>query len=95
VELVVDWTGFAFPKPGEVRFKGEEYEEFKRQIFERDNWMCRNLNCKSRRNLTVHHKIKRSKRRLDIPENCITLCVNCHDLVEAGKLNVKTGGLGN
>ncbi len=35
---MTEWKGFAFPKQGEVRLKGEEYEEFKHQIFERDNW---------------------------------------------------------
>ena len=90
---MTEWKRCAFPKQGEVRLKGEEYEEFKRQIFERDNWTCRNLNCRSRRNLTVHHMIKRSKQRLDTFRNCITLCVKCHDLVETGKLSIKTGGL--
>jgi len=92
---MTNWSGFAFPKQGEVRLEGEEYEEFKQQIFERDNWTCRNLNCRSRRNLTVHHLIKRSKLRLDIPSNAVTVCAFCHDLIEAGKLNIKTGGLGN
>lgn len=90
----IDWTGFACPKKGEVRLEGKEYEELRNQIFERDNWTCRNPNCRSHKNLTVHHKVKRSKLRLDVPENLITLCVECHDLVEAGKLVIETGGLG-
>lgn len=82
------------PKLGTVKLTGIDYIKFQREIFERDNWTCRNPNCNSRKNLTIHHKIKRSKLRLDIPGNCITLCSICHDLVEAGELVIETGGLG-
>ena len=82
------------PKFGTVKLTGIEYIKFQREIFGRDGWTCRNPNCRSHKNLTIHHKRKRSKLRLDIPENCITLCIDCHDLVEAGLLDIKTGGLG-
>lgn len=78
------------PKKGEVRLKGKEYEKFRNDVFERDNWTCRNPNCRSHRNLTLHHIIKRSKQRLDIPSNALTLCIICHDLVEARKLDEDT-----
>jgi len=87
--MAVEWTGFKFPKQGAVKLEGEEYLRFKNRVFERDGWKCRNPECKSRRNLTLHHKIKRSKLRLDTMENCITLCVKCHDRVERYELDVK------
>ena len=86
----VDWTGFKIPKKGEVGLKGKEYEKFRNDVFERDNWTCRNPNCRSHRNLTLHHLIRRSKQRLDIPENAMTLCAFCHTLVTDGKLDVIT-----
>ncbi len=61
------------PKLGTVKLTGIDYIKFQRKIFERDNWTCQNPNCKSRKNLSVHHRIKRSKLRLDTHENCITI----------------------
>ena len=87
--MTIDWAGFKFPKRDKVKFTGVEYEKFKNRVFERDGWRCQNLSCGSRRNLTLHHKIKRSKVRLDTMENCITLCVKCHDKVEQHKLKVE------
>lgn len=43
----------------------------------------------------MHHKVKRSKVRLDTEENCVTLCVICHELAERHELEVEDwwGGL--
>ena len=87
--MTIDWEGFKFPKQRSVKLEGEEYRKFKKHIFTRDNWMCRNPACRSRRNLTLHHKIRRSKVRLDTEENCLTLCVECHDLATQFKLDCK------
>jgi len=78
------------PKKGEVRLKKRAYGKFRNEVFERDNWTCRNPNCKSKRNLTIHHRILRSKQRLDTYENTMTLCAFCHTLVTDGKLDEKT-----
>jgi len=78
-----------FPKEGRVKLEDEAYREFRDRILERDGWRCRNPKCGSRWWLTVHHKIKRSRLRLDTEENCITLCLRCHELVEAHKLEVE------
>lgn len=37
-EAKIDYRGFSFPKKGEVRLTGADYERFKLQILERDNW---------------------------------------------------------
>ena len=43
---------------------------------ERDEWRCQK--CGSIENLQIHHKIKRSQRGNDSPENLVTLCAYCH-----------------
>ena len=88
--MAVDWKGFVFPKERAVKLEGEDYDRFKNKIFERDGWRCRNPQCRSRRNLTLHHKIKRSRLRLDTEENCMTLCAFCHDRVERNELKVES-----
>jgi len=67
-----------------VKLDGEEYERFRRSVFDRDGWKCRNPFCRSNVGLSVHHIVKRSKIRLDTMENCIALCVACHEAVERG-----------
>ena len=61
------------PKLGTVKLTGIDYIKLQREVFERDNWTCQNINCRSRKNLSVHHKVKRSKLRLDTIGNLITL----------------------
>ena len=38
--------------------------------------------CDSNKRVSAHHRIKRSKYRLDIPENLVPLCFDCHCAVE-------------
>ena len=70
------------------KLEGKEYEKFRTKVFERDNWKCRNVFCGSRKNLTPHHYIKRSKVRLDTMENVITLCISCHIKVHERMLEI-------
>lgn len=75
------WRPFAAsPKRQKIKLTGEAYQRLKLQVFTRDKWRCRR--CGERLPLTVHHLIKRSDLRLDTLENCLSLCVGCHDAVE-------------
>jgi hypothetical protein len=55
-----------------------EYAEWRRSVFERDNWRCQE--CGSTRKLNAHH-IKRwvshPELRFDV-NNGVTLCFDCH-----------------
>lgn len=57
------------------------------QCFERDKCAC--VECGSRMNLECHHKIERSKQRIDKLDNLQALCHNCH----AGKHGQRIGSL--
>ena len=70
------------PKTGRVVLEGEAYRALCRLVFARDQWKCRR--CERRSNLQAHHLRKRSDVRIDLPYNLITLCGDCHQLVEDG-----------
>ena len=77
-KVPVDWTGFEVPKKA-VKLTGHAYYKFKKELLERDRYICQN--CKKKfhhAELTVQHKIKRSILRLDTLENCETWCIYCH-----------------
>jgi 5-methylcytosine-specific restriction endonuclease McrA len=74
------------PKKGKVKLTGREYKSWHTAILERDQWKCRR--CEGRRNLQVHHIIKRSTLRLDTMENGLTLCFECHEDVERNTVEV-------
>ena len=59
----------------------EEYKLWRKQVFERDNYVCQDCGNKGRLNLEAHHK----KRWIHYPElrfevdNGLTLCKECHN----------------
>lgn len=77
----------SFPKPHRDRLEGDEYRKFIRSIFIRDGWMCRR--CRARDSLTLHHIVKRSQLGGDMPGNCISVCLLCHQQLELNKLKVE------
>ena len=68
------------------RLSQSEYNVLKRQVYVRDKWHCRS--CNNSRNLTPHHIVFRSQGGEDRLDNLITLCINCHDGVHGGKLEI-------
>ncbi|MDQ7826440.1 MAG: HNH endonuclease signature motif containing protein [Candidatus Eremiobacteraeota bacterium] len=48
------------------------------KILKRDRFRCQSPGCRCRRNLHVHHIIRRSQGGTDDPWNLITLCEACH-----------------
>jgi len=64
--------------------KYNEYEQWRKSVFERDNYTCQSCGDNKGGNLIAHHKDAYSwckERRLDV-NNGVTLCENCHALNE-------------
>jgi len=59
----------------------EVVPELRRLVFERDSWMCQM--CSSLENLHCHHVkgYAQNKMLANDPDNCITLCKDCHEAV--------------
>ena len=75
-----DWKGFVSKEPYDDKWT----DRFKKEIRERDNHVC--MLCgthreKLNRAFDVHH-IDGNK-KLTIPQNCISLCLKCHRIVES------------
>ena len=61
-------------------YNDPEYKKFRISVLNRDRFKCQMPNCKSRKNLNVHHIQKwssASSLRYE-PSNGITLCNHCH-----------------
>src|SRR3954453_7540056 len=57
----------------------QAWEEVRRVVLERDGYRCRDCEEPSaRRELDVHHLIRRADGGRDEASNCITLCDGCH-----------------
>jgi 5-methylcytosine-specific restriction endonuclease McrA len=70
-------------------YNDPEYKQFRKDVLKRDKGKCRMPNCKSKRNLHVHH-IKTwanaSSMRYEV-YNGITLCKKCHDMVTGKEIH--------
>ncbi len=69
-----------------------EWLNLKRQVHERDNYVC--LYCKGKTKdymLHAHHILARANGGLDTLENLITLCETCHTKYHEGKIILKIG----
>ena len=76
-------------KPHRVTLVGAGYKQLIERVFQRDKWMCRNPACQSMHGLTPHHLKKRSQLGGDEMGNILTLCVECHDVVERNELKIE------
>ena len=73
-----NWEGFASSKTDRLK-ASQEYKDWRRSVFERDNWTCQKCN-KRGSNLHAHHiepKSKTPEKVFDL-QNGITLCASCH-----------------
>lgn len=76
---IEDWDGFLTTDSMRGRV-GKRYDEWRRAVYERDNYTCRCCGCKKGGSLEAHHIYSFSeykKLRYDV-NNGITLCKNCH-----------------
>ncbi len=76
-----------FAKPERIEKKGHEWKKLVQQLYEKDGRICRA--CGRRSNLTPHHMVHRSRQRLDVIEELLTLCSWCNDLEKDRLLEVK------
>lgn len=61
----------------------------KAYVLSRDNYTCQHCKGKSKdHKLHCHHIIFRSNKGTDTPENLITLCNTCHDVLHEGKIKL-------
>lgn len=74
------WNSNKTEKEREIKREYEEYYEWRRQVFKRDNYTCQCCGDNKGHNLRAHHKRNYSEHkelRTDI-NNGITLCDKCH-----------------
>jgi hypothetical protein len=76
-----EWEESVYHLPEEV-INSSWWREIRTAIFMRDHYRCYRCETKRRRGLSVHHIMSRADGGEDNPENLITLCLECHDIVE-------------
>ncbi len=84
------WSGFATTKTDRLKSTGE-YKNWRKQVFERDNWTCQKCNAKGGK-LHPHHikpKSTNPKVVFDV-SNGITFCVKCHHKTDSYGVNMLT-----
>ena len=93
--IVIETAAFDIQKIKNPDIEGEEYQQgeqtgfwnTREYVLYRDGHECRL--CGGRRKdpvLEVHHKIRRIDGGSDRPDNLITLCSTCHDLLHKGEI---------
>jgi len=86
-----NWQGGITEKESrDVLYEG--YKEFRRKVFQRDDYKCKYCGNNKSGQIVVHHIIELSKNKelaTDI-SNGITLCVDCHFFVHYGYYKDKT-----
>ena len=94
-EIVIETAAFDIQKIKNPDIKGEEYQQGEQMgfwntreyILYRDGHECRLCGGKRKDSvLEVHHKVRRIDGGSDRPENLITLCSTCHDLLHKGEI---------
>lgn len=75
-----EWAGFKTPYWTQV-MKSKEYAEWRKKVFERDNYTCKKCGDDTGGNLNAHHILRKALYPhlvFDV-NNGITLCEPCHD----------------
>lgn len=78
-----NWKGGVTPESRRIR-QSAEYKKWRKDIFTRDNWICRDCGDRGGE-LHAHHIFEFAKyeeRRFDVA-NGITLCRSCHEFIHA------------
>jgi len=84
------------PKPKDRFYLSVTWKKLRREILYRDGYRC--LRCDKRftaDRLSVHHLKPKLEGGPDSPENLVTLCKECHDLVEIQKLRTHAAIMGS
>ena len=56
------------------------------KVFQRDDFTCQHSNCKSEKELTMHHVKLQKNGGKNTVRNCVTLCDKCHKAYHESKL---------
>ncbi len=97
-QIVLEYAQFDIQKLDNPAIQGEEYQQgrmlgsvnVKQFVLERDRHLCQLCRNKKKKHLRVHHVIWRRNGGADTPENLVTLCHECHELVHtSGTTNQK------
>ena len=70
-----------------VSFERAIPHEIKLFVYERDRWACRS--CNGVTDITPHHIIFRSEKRLHHVDNLVTVCFDCHRAIHEGTLKIR------
>jgi hypothetical protein len=81
----ISWQKGVYKKPGRFSKPSVWWKKLTEQIKKRDKYRC--LSCFSTKRLTCHHIIARDRGGVSVPDNLITLCVSCHDIIEPLQLS--------
>lgn len=76
-----DWHSQVYHENTESDWYPEGWAEIRKSIIKRDK-KCYRCETGNWRKLTVHHIIPREEDGKENPENLISLCQECHDIVE-------------
>lgn len=71
--------------PYNLRLKQTSWLKLRKLILERDGNKC--TRCGGTNHLSVHHKIPWRKSHNDDPDNLVTVCANCHIIIEGTSTN--------
>lgn len=82
--MATDWHKKVYKKKVRQTMNSDEWKKLRDACFERDKYTC--IRCektnKSGRGMSAHHLIPRSEYGADDVTNLVTLCHECHDIVE-------------
>ncbi len=71
------WKGGITPETNK-RIAKRSWRELRKQIYERDNWLCQICGKHCKGDIQCHHVIPYRVSQDDKPSNLITLCLSCH-----------------
>jgi len=89
-EKANNWKG-GISRAYKTGYYSIEYKEWRKKVFERDNYTCQKCFDKSKKYITPHHIksfAKYPKLRYEV-SNGITLCEDCHCAVDKYRANFK------
>jgi 5-methylcytosine-specific restriction endonuclease McrA len=88
INMIKNWRSRVYKKRDKSNVDREEWRLIRRTILERDKHEC--FRCRKHsingKGLSVHHIIPRDEGGSNDYNNLITLCHDCHDLVEVENL---------
>ena len=79
-------------KPAEVTLtkdiEDRAYNKYvvKCKVLQRDEFMCQNINCGSKVELTMHHVKLQKNGGKNTVRNCVTVCDSCHKAFHSAKI---------